>query len=233
MRYKATALLLALSATWALPAKAVILQVDYTAVIGLTTGNGFGYGAGNVFTSQFYIDTDAVQSTQYCNVVPGQYQSCEYHGESLVAGGQAAGSLDHVFVSDQLKPACFQCESEFEDFHVFNGWSVDSPDGKRTFSSQWIRAFDAEIDFIHGSSLIQDFEFVSSAMSYYGNMYGVMYEFQRNPETGEEFYSNTARFAVTWLRVRPVTVPEPGTLELLGLGMAATGWIARRRRRRT
>lgn len=224
MRY----LLFGLIALFPLPSQATFVQVDYEGIIGSVEGTGFGYAAGDPIVGQFIIDTDAIERTEACASYPGSGDVCTYFGSRLVMGGQEPVNTGFVFVSDRLHPTCFQCEFEDETIAISNGWREEIGD-ETLLRNTGFRVFDAELDFIHGNSLVQNFDLRLDGLSYYGNMYGNAWEERYKSETGQRIYSNYISYSLKSVRIASQELPEPGTLALLVAGFVGAAWSMRRK----
>jgi hypothetical protein len=212
------AAVLALVALLSGPAQATLLRVDYEGIVTAVNGTGLGYSIGAPITGQFLIDASAVERTENCFFDPGVVTACDYFGSGLVLGGPAGStSLDAVFVTDRLHPACPGCENESEGYFVLDAWTQE--DGQfRTSASHSLRVFDAELDFISGNGIGQDFSLLRSGLSFYGNMFGFRSESRLLLETQDPTYDNSLRYNATSVRV--AAVPLPPTALLLATALA-------------
>ena len=218
------AAVLALTAFLCGPAQATLLRVDYEGIVTTVNGTGLGYSIGAPITGQFLVDASAVERTENCFLNPGVVTACDYFGSNLVLGGPpGTTSLDAVFVTDRLHPACPGCENESEGYFVQDAWTQE--DGQfRTSSSHGLRVFDAELDFISGNGIGQDFSLLRTGLSFYGNMFGFRSESRLLLETQAEIYENSLRYNATSVRVAAVPIPTTALL----LATALAGLAGRR-----
>ena len=213
-------LLTALFALVPLGANATIISVDYAGTIDGITGSGLGYSVGDPISGTLYIDStlaEVISSSPDYGADHTLYESADPH---FVVGGQVGTGYEFPINRDAVVVENRTGPGGFDVYRVISG----SESGYFFSYVQGLRIEDDVLDFIAGTSLFQTFaltpsDFINSPNYVYR---GGLSDFSRP-------VLNSVGFALSSVDVRAVSIPEPGTLTLLGAGLF--GIFAMRRRR--
>ena len=212
-----------------LAANAIIVKVNYTGTVDIIGGGSvLGYAVGDSISGTMFIDTDLLgssTSSSTSNVNLTNYESSNplfVVGGQLGIGDQLANGLDLAQVANST------ASGGVDQYFVANGSHEPQADLEH-YIYQGVVVFDYVLDFVNGTGLDQSFSLVSTDLNPGGLMRGFIYDRFTDPITQFDDPNKYALFSLSSISVAPKSVPEPGTLSLLGAGLVGLFFLRRRR----
>ena len=213
-----------------LTVNAATVEVHYEGFVNSIYRDGAGYSVNDKVSGSLFINTDLApadrnSSASLGNYYNGGYGSSNYQNSGFVTGHSDAGyrSYDHVYIEDDYyssRDRYFAIDNEQSSYNNGQGNYGYSHD------SLYVQAYDTILDFITGDSIEQLFILNAGDAQYmYGQIHSSGYDYENYVRTN---HYGSAYFTLSHLSVGPAsTVPEPGTLALLTLGLAGFGFRKR------
>ncbi|MGI9327368.1 MAG: PEP-CTERM sorting domain-containing protein [Pseudomonadales bacterium] len=206
---------------------AALIEVRYEGTVNNVYGDGAGYFLGDVVSGSLFIDTDRAPEDAHSYAKIGHYLQNTDTSADFVGGYLADdnGLYDGVYLQDGYYRNRDHFQIMDRDYQQSNS-SGTSVIEDRYFG---LIAYDYSTDFIHGIGLEQSFELAAGDVQ---NMYGFV-QHRRYSVRGRRAqyeFNNGAHFNLSRLSYGAVSVPEPGSMALLGLGMLGIFASGRRKR---
>lgn len=220
-----------------LSAQALPIRYEYEMVVDQVEGSAFGYDIGDVIRGWFIVDDELAPPDQHPeDPYLAFYGGAADTGVEFVSSDKPSpfdGSQGVVTVNDHVNVIDNIGHPNSEQIYVKDGDILTTKDdGSGNFMVLLYQHdiwFGADTDFVDGDSLVQEFELTAAdnlqLWSLSGlNLHTLWYEDGAIVETSTE----QAWGYMTY--VSATRVPEPGTLGLFVLGIAALGFMRRRGR---
>jgi len=210
---------------------AATVEVHYEGKVNYIYGDGAGYSVNDSVFGSLFIDTDLAPADLYSStssrgIYYNGYSSSNHQNSGFVSGHNDAGthSYDLVYVEDDhysTRDYYYALDQEinyYDNGQGNYGWSQDY---------LYVQAYDYILDFITGDSIEQLFDLnAGDARDMNGRIYSYGHDYENYVRT--DYHRGWANLTLSRLSVGPAsTVPEPGTLALLTLGLAGFGFRKR------
>ncbi len=210
-------------------ASAALIEVRYEGTVNHIYGDGAGHFVGEVLSGSLFIDTDLAPGDSHPYARIGQYQQNSDTSADFVSGYLAGddGRYDGVYIQDDYYRNIDRFQIMDRDYNQ----SYSSNTSSITDRYLNLVAYDYSTDFIQGVGLNQSFDLSAGDVRYmYGFIQQRSYSVQRRRSAQYE-YNDGAHFHLSRLSYGAVSVPEPGSVALLGLGVLGISACRRRRRK--
>jgi hypothetical protein len=209
-----------------LTVNAATVEVHYEGFVNNIGGDGAGYSVNDKVSGSLFINTDLASADRDSSASRGYYDNSYNQNNGFVTGHNNAGtrSYDYVDVRDDYYSTYDYYSVRDYEYNYYNNGQ-----GNYGYSSDYLQvwAYDYILDFITGDGIEQLFDLSAGDAQYMnGRIYSYGYDYENGVRT--DYHWGSANLTLSRLSVGSAsTVPEPGTLALLTLGLAGFGFRKR------